>query len=54
MDWLPPIEVSRISDGAKVIPLQERELFLIQSYSYCQSDMVYPSPFPLNFTKKDK
>jgi len=54
MDWLPPIEVSRISDGAKGIPLQERELFLIQSYSYCQSDMVYPSPFPLNFTKKDK
>ncbi|KAH0447684.1 hypothetical protein IEQ34_023496 [Dendrobium chrysotoxum] len=31
MDWLPPIEVSRISDGGKVIP--HKELFLIQSSS---------------------
>ncbi|KAE8809728.1 fatty acyl-CoA reductase 2-like [Hordeum vulgare] len=31
MDWLPPIGVSRISDGGKVIP--HKELFLIQSYS---------------------
>ena len=30
MDWLPPIEVSRISDGGKVRP--HKELFLIQSY----------------------
>jgi len=29
MDWLPPIEVSRISDGGKVRP--HKELFLIQS-----------------------
>lgn len=29
MDWLPPIEVSRISDGGKVRP--QKELFLIQS-----------------------
>lgn len=31
MDWLPPIEVSRISDGGKVRP--QKELFLIQSDS---------------------
>ena len=29
IDWLPPIEVSRISDGGKVRP--HKELFLIQS-----------------------
>lgn len=29
MDWLPPIEVSRISDGGKMRP--QKELFLIQS-----------------------
>lgn len=29
MDWLPPIEVSRISDGGKV--KLHKELFLIQS-----------------------
>jgi hypothetical protein len=29
MDWLPPIEVSRISDGGKVRP--HKELFLIPS-----------------------
>ena len=29
MDWLPPIGVSRISDGGKVKP--HKELFLIQS-----------------------
>lgn len=29
MNWLPPIEVSRISDGGKVRP--KKELFLIQS-----------------------
>jgi len=29
MDWLPPIEVSRISDGGKVRP--HKEFFLIQS-----------------------
>ena len=29
MDWLPPIEVSRISDGGKVRP--HKELFVIQS-----------------------
>lgn len=29
MDWLPPIEVSRISDGGKVRP--HKELFLIQA-----------------------
>ena len=32
MDWLPPIEVSRISDGGKVRP--HKELFLIQSVRY--------------------
>ena len=32
MDWLPPIEVSRISDGGKMRP--QKELFLIQSASY--------------------
>lgn len=31
MDWLSPIEVSRISDGGKVRP--HKELFLIQSDS---------------------
>ena len=31
MDWLPPIGVSRISDGGKVRP--HKELFLIQSDS---------------------
>ena len=31
MDWLPLIEVSRISDGGKVRP--HKELFLIQSDS---------------------
>lgn len=44
MDWLPPIEVSRISDGGKVRP--QKELFLIQSdysvrygsfFSFCLS-----------------
>jgi hypothetical protein len=29
MDWLPPIGVSCISDGGKVIP--NKKLFLIQS-----------------------
>jgi len=29
MDWLPPIEVSRISDGGKMRP--HKELFLLQS-----------------------
>lgn len=44
MDWLPPIEVSRISDGGKVRP--HKELFLIQSdYSVRYGSFLFESSY---------
>jgi hypothetical protein len=37
MDWLPPIEVSRISDGGKVKPHKELLLMLKESSLYYAS-----------------
>lgn len=48
MDWLPPIEVSRISDGGKVRP--HRELFLIQSdYSVRYGSFLFESSYRFKF-----
>lgn len=45
MDWLPPIEVSRISDGGKVRP--HKELFLIRKYSSVRYICNNPFPFEI-------
>ncbi|KAA3471113.1 hypothetical protein EPI10_016767 [Gossypium australe] len=42
MDCLPPIEVSRISDGGKV--RSHKELFLIQS-DYSKAGLPHTPPF---------
>jgi hypothetical protein len=51
MDWLPPIEVSRISYGGKVRP--HKELSDPHSVRFFSKIWFYPFPFSLDFITPD-